>query len=235
MDKIKPSSWTESVNCAIEGILWTAKSQRHMRYHFIAALVVFLVALLFHVTTLEFILIAFAVTLVLFAEMVNTALEVLVDLVSPEYHPLAGRVKDVAAGAVLIASIGAVVMGYLALAHHVLPSLDKGLGLLRTPPGGLAMISILVVVILVVLLKAFFGKGTPLHGGMPSGHAAVAFSVATSIILSGVGPVISLLSVALAAMVSQSRLLMKIHTLAEVLVGALLGALITLGLYWFFA
>ena len=162
---MKPSNWTESVNCAIEGIIWTARTQRHMRYHFVAALIVFGLALFFHISALEFILIAFAVTLVLFAEMVNTALEVFVDLVSPDYHPLAGRVKDVAAGAVLIASIGAVVMGYLILSHHVFPVLGDGLSLLRSPAGELSVIAILMVTILVVLLKAFFGKGTPLHGG----------------------------------------------------------------------
>jgi len=187
------------------------------------------------VTALEFILLAFAVTLVLFAEMINTALEVFVDLVSPEYHPLAGRVKDVAAGAVLIASIGAVVMGYLALSHYLFPVLGQGLSLLGHPPGELAVVSVLVVTILVVLLKAVLGKGTPLHGGMPSGHAAISFSIATSIVLAQVGPVIALLTLGLAIMVSQSRLLLKIHTLREVVAGALLGAGVTWLLFWLFA
>ncbi|MGE4578815.1 MAG: diacylglycerol kinase [Desulfuromonadales bacterium] len=234
-EEMKPSGWIQSVNCAIEGIIWAARSQRHMRYHFVAALVLLFLALFFQVTALEFILLAFAVTLVLFAEMINTALEVFVDLVSPQYHPLAGRVKDVAAGAVLIASIGAVVMGYLALSHYLFPVLGQGLSLLGHPPGELAVVSVLVVTILVVLLKALLGKGTPLHGGMPSGHAAISFSIATSIVLAQVGPVIALLTLGLAVMVSQSRLLLKIHTLREVVAGALLGAGVTWLLFWLFA
>src|SRR5512133_2998668 len=102
---MKPRNWVESVNCAIEGILWSVRTQKHLRYHFFAALLVLFCALFFHVSALEFMLLASAITLVLFAEVINTALEVVVDLVSPEFHPLAKRAKDVAAGAVLIASI----------------------------------------------------------------------------------------------------------------------------------
>lgn len=228
MDDLKPSGWLESLNCAIEGILWTAKTQRHMRYHFIAAVAVLLLALYYHISTLEFILLTFAVTLVIFAEIVNTALEVVVDLVSPQYHPLAKRAKDVAAGAVLAASIGAVVMGYLALSHYLFPPVEKSLQLLGHPAGGRAMVAVLVVTILVVLTKSWLGTGTPLHGGMPSGHSAVAFSIATSIAFSPVGPALLLLALFMATMVSHSRLLLKIHTLREVVVGAILGSGVTL-------
>jgi len=90
-------------------------------------------------------------------------------------------------------------------------------------------------VILVVLLKAHHNQGSPLHGGMPSGHAALAFSIATSVVLSGGGLMISLLVLMLALLVSQSRLLMKIHSPKEVLFGALLGACVTLLIFLFFS
>ena len=233
---LKPGTWLESLNCAIEGILWTARSQRHMRWHFIAAVSVLLLALLFRITALEFTILAFAVTMVLFAELINTSLEVIVDLVSPNFHPLAQRAKDVAAGAVLVASIGAVLIGYLALSHRILPRLEATFGVLgQPPPGELSVVSGLTVIILVVLLKARFGQGAPLHGGMPSGHSAVAFSIATSVALSQVQPLLSLLILAMAAMVSHSRLLLKIHTLREVIAGALLGSGVTLAIYLIFA
>ncbi|NIQ93723.1 MAG: phosphatase PAP2 family protein [Desulfuromonadales bacterium] len=234
-DKIKPKNWTESVNCAIEGIIWSVRTQRHMRYHFWAAAAILLIALFFELSALELILLVLAITFVLFAELFNTAIEVLVDLVSPDYHLLARRAKDVAAGAVLVASIGAAVLGYLALSHHVFTPLEKGVRLFSQPAGGLVLTAALVVTIIVVLLKAHFGKGMPLHGGMPSGHAAVAFSVATSVALSQVDMIIIVLTFALAVMVSHSRLLMEIHTLGEVLAGALMGAGITLVVFWLFA
>lgn len=228
---IKPASWLESVNCAIEGILWAVQTQRHLRWHFLAALMVLFAALFFRVKAGEFLLLAFAVTLVLFAELINTALEVVVDLVSPDYHPLARRAKDVAAGAVLVASVGAVVTGYFALAKYIVPVVQVGLQKVERTPGEVAVVSVLAVTILVVLLKARFGTGSPLYGGMPSGHAAVAFSIATSIALSGAGVVIVLLAMALATMVSHSRLLMHIHTLREVLIGSALGVALTVAIH----
>ena len=232
--RVKPANWLENINCAIDGILWTASTQRHMRNHFVAAVLVLLLALFLRISTLEFILLTFAVTLVLFAELFNTALEVVVDLVSPDYHILAKRAKDVAAGGVLVASCGAAVMGFFAFARYLVPPLGQEFGLLGHPPGELAVGAVLVITMLVVLLKARYGHGSPLQGGMPSGHTAVAFSIATSLALSDVGVVLTVLVLVMAAMVSQSRLLLGIHTLREVLAGALLGIGVTLVLYLVF-
>lgn len=91
-----------------------------------------------------------------------------------------------------------------------------------------AIVSLLVVIIIVVMLKALSGKGTPLHGGILSGHAAIAFSIATLVTLSTQDPIISLLTLLLAFMVSHSRLLMNIHTTREVVLGALVGTAATL-------
>lgn len=200
-----------------------------MRIHFLAAAAILLLALFYRVAALDFAILAFAATLVLVAELANTALEVLVDLVSPDFHPLAQRAKDVAAGSVLVASAGAVISGYVVLSPYLF---SAAADLQSSPvPGALPVFSALVVTILVVFVKAIFGQGTPLHGGMPSGHAAVAFSIATSIVMSPVEPVLSLLAVALAVMVSQSRLLLGIHSMREVLAGGLLGVGVTLALF----
>jgi len=231
---MKPTGVWASFNCAIEGILWSARTQRHLRYHLLVALAVLLAALFFHVSSLVFILLVFGMVLVLFAELFNTAIEVVVDMVSPEYHPLARRAKDVAAGAVLIACVGAAVMGYLALSSYFFSPVVKGVPLLSRPPGDLEVVSVLVVTILVVLLKARSSKGSPLHGGMPSGHAAFAFSVATSALLSGAGQLLGLLVLVLAVVVGQSRVHLKIHSFIEVLAGALLGVITTALLYFCF-
>ncbi|MBE0596069.1 MAG: diacylglycerol kinase [Desulfuromonadales bacterium] len=207
-----------------------------MRWHFLAAVGVLLTAVLLRISALEFALLALAVTLVLVAELLNTALEVVVDLVSPEFHKLAQCAKDVAAGAVLVSAVGAVVIAYLALSHRLLHGMEAAIGHLGQPPEGEAsVVSALTVIILVVLFKGRLGRGTPLHGGMPSGHAAVAFSIATSIALAQVAPILLLLTFGMATMVSQSRLLMRIHSLAEVAAGALLGIGVTLVIHFIFA
>jgi len=219
----RPSGFIQSLNCAIEGILWAVKTQRNMLVHLIAAILVMIAALVLRLTLYEFALLCLAITLVLFAELVNTAIEVVVDLVSPDYHPLAQRAKDVAAGAVLLASVAALVLGYLAVSRFIF-STGASLGddYMRTT-GNLAIISVVVVVLLVILAKARVGRGMPLHGGMPSGHAGVAFSIATSVAFADVGLLVIALAWFLAALVAQSRVLLGIHSVTEIVAGSLIG------------
>ncbi len=232
---MKPTSWLESLNCAIEGIIWAAKSERHVRYHFVAALAVVFLALFFKISALEFFLLVLAAVLVIFAELMNTAIEAVVDLVTEDYHELAKRAKDVAAGAVLVTSVGAVILGYLVLSGHIFPLFNSEPTLGKEPLGTIPLGAVLMVVILVVLLKSHYNRGSPLHGGVPSGHAAVAFSVAVSTFLFGESFLIGMMVLVLAVLISQSRLLMKIHTPKEVFLGALLGTVVTLLAYLIFA
>jgi len=230
----RPKGFIGSLNCAIEGVLWAAKTQRHMLVHLLAAVAVLLLALTLRLTLLEFALLSLAIILVLFAELMNTALEVVVDLVSPEYHPLARRAKDVAAGAVLVASVGAVIMGYLALSRFFSPpELSASPDFLRTT-GNLAMVAVVLVVLLVVLCKARIGHGTPLHGGMPSGHAGVACSIATSVAFAAPALPVLLLAWMLALLVAQSRVLLGVHSYLEVFLGGLLGTGVTVVVHLLF-
>lgn len=188
---------------------------------------VLLLALFLRVTAVEFALLALSILAVLCAELLNTSIEAVVDLISPEFHPLAKIAKDTAAGAVLVAACGAGIMGYLILSTYIFPHYGKALSMFGSVSDLGTMVSILVVTIVVIMIKSLTGKGTPLHGGVPSGHAAVAFSIATAVSINTAQPLVSLLSLALAAMVSHSRLLMHIHTMHEVIIGALLGSGIT--------
>ena len=199
-----------------------------MRNHFIAAVAVLLSALFLRVTPVEFALLAISILSVLCAELIKTAIEAIVDLVSPNYHPLAKTAKDTAAGAVLTAALGAAIMAYLILAKYVLPLYGKVLAMFGSPADLGTIVSVLIVIIAVIMIKSFSGKGTPLQGGLPSGHAAIAFSIATAVSLNTADPLISLLCLILAGMVSHSRLLMRIHSTREVVSGALIGGGITL-------
>src|SRR6185369_6229270 len=193
-----------------------------------AAIIALLAVLFLKVSPLEFALLTLSILAVLCAEMFNTAVEAIVDLVSPGFHPLAKIAKDTAAGAVLIAACGAAIMGYLILAKYVMPRFGEVLAMFGTASDMGTVVSILIVVIVVIKVKSLTGTGTPFHGGLPSGHAAVAFSIATAVSLNTRDPLISLLSLSLALMVSHSRLLMKIHSMREVVIGACIGSGITL-------
>lgn len=232
---MKPTRWLDKANVAIEGIIYSVKTQRHMRYHLVAALGVLLLSLVVNITRTEFILLTLAIILVLVTEMLNTAIEVAVDMISEEYHPKAKIAKDIAAGVVLVASIGALILAYLILYPAIRESIATGFwGIRKVPYDVIAFVSFAVVVIVVVIVKAVLGKGEPLRGGMPSGHAAVSFSLwVATIYLSGSLPLIAVVFV-LAAAVSWSRWSSGVHKPGEVFAGAFLGAGLTLILFLLF-
>ena len=102
-----------SFGFAFAGLGYCLRTQRNFRIHVSIAFVGTVVGLLLGLSLLEWAVFALMVVMVLAAEMVNTMVEALVDLVTVEYHPLAKVAKDVAAGVVLLTAIGAVVIGLL--------------------------------------------------------------------------------------------------------------------------
>lgn len=98
---------------AIKGILFAFKTQANIRIHSIISVLVISAGFLFKINPLEWLFIIFAIGLVLSAELFNTAIESLVDQVSPSYSEKAGLIKDVAAGAVLIAAVVSVIIGVI--------------------------------------------------------------------------------------------------------------------------
>jgi diacylglycerol kinase (ATP) len=230
-----PKNWFESFNCAVEGIIFAVKTERHMQYHFAMVVAVILLGIILDLPLLEFVLFLFAFVILLFAEMLNTAVEVTVDMVAKEYDPLAKIAKDIAAGGVLISSAGVFIMGYVILTSYLAEPLSEAFGTIKGLTGYMSFFSLMLVFVGVAVSKAHFGKGTPLHGGMPSGHSAVAFSLWTSITLMTLNPLISILTFIMALMVSHSRLIGGIHTKVEVFWGAMLGMGITFLLFFLFA
>lgn len=106
--------WEKRLNSfkyAFTGIAILFKTQPNAKIHLVFMFLVILAAWFFSISVTEWCLILFAIGFVLAAETFNTALEFLTDLVSPDYHELAGKTKDVAAGGVLIAAITAIIIG----------------------------------------------------------------------------------------------------------------------------
>lgn len=226
--------WIHSANNAIEGILHAARTQRHLRYHFYSASVALILSYALGVERTDFLIIAVVVVLVILAEMINTAIEYLVDMVSPQYSEAARNAKDVAAGAVLITAFGAAVIGYIILFPYFKDVFEKGIHIAKHSKQEITLISIILVLITVIVLKAYSGKGHPLRGGMPSGHSALAFAFWVAITYSTENFMASLLSLVLSIFIAQSRVAVRAHSPLEVVVGATLGAGITLLLFGIF-
>ena len=110
---------------AFRGLGILLRTQHNARIHTVAAILVVAAGVLARISPTEWALIALAVVCVWATEALNTSIEFVVDLVSPELHPLAAKAKDVAAGAVLVAAIGSLIVGVLVFGPHVLKLLER--------------------------------------------------------------------------------------------------------------
>ena len=218
----------KAFNAAIEGIIYTFKFERNMKIHYFLAVVVLTASLVLGLDRFEMILLVFAISLVVIAEMFNTAIEKTIDMITDEYHILAKIAKDVAAGGVLIAALNSAVVGYLLFYNKLTDLSNSVLNSIRQSQIHLTLICIILVLIAVVVVKALTATGTPLKGGMPSGHTALAFAIATAITFFGEKVVASTLAYLMAVLVAQSRIEGNIHTFWETVAGGLLGTLITI-------
>jgi diacylglycerol kinase (ATP) len=227
--------WIKSANHAIEGILHAAKTQRHMRYHLYTAVLILLLSFSLGISWLEFAALVVLSIMVISVEMLNTAIEAITDVLFKEYDPRAKAIKDIAAGAVLITAMGAVVIGYIILFEPLKNMFYAGIDIAKHAEGDVAIVALIIVLILVVITKAFHGKGEPLRGGMPSGHAAVAFSIWVAITFLTESFMPSILVFIMALFIAQSRVHVGIHRPIEVILGALLGSTITFILFKIFS
>lgn len=232
---MKSNNIIESFNHAVTGIIIAIKTEKNLRFHYFIAIFVIVLSLFFNFTRVEFLLLFFAISLVIITEMINTAIEKSIDIFTKEYHPLAKIAKDVSAGAVLISSINSIIVGYLLFFDRLNPFANQVIFKIKNSPVHLTFIAIILVIFLTIGLKAKFyrGRGSHFQGGTVSGHSSVSFCIATIISFIGNNILITTLSYGLAILVAESRVEGKIHTLFEVVMGAILGTLVGVIIFQF--
>lgn len=219
---------------ALNGIVHTFKTQRHLRFQMYLVLVALLVGLFMNFGLREVLVVLFVLSLVLIAEMFNSAIEATVDLIEPKYSPQAKFAKDIAAGAVLITTIIALVVGALLLLGPARWEQIK-VNLTSDTPSVPFLprmgIGILLLFIIVVVGKGLGKRGQVLKGGLVSGHSAYGFFFATGIMFLTDQMLISALAILLAAIIAQSRWEAKIHSVYELVLGATVGVVAGLLLF----
>jgi diacylglycerol kinase (ATP) len=238
MSRRRALTLIDSFNFAIEGLVHVLRTHRNMRIHFAIAIGVMVGAVWAGVNRFELIALLLSIAFVLVAEMINSAIEQTIDVATTAFDPLAKLAKDIAAGAVLIASVNAIAVGYLVFSHAIGHSAGTVLERLRDLPTEVTLIALVLTVLVVIATKAWVGRGTPLRGGLPSGHAAIAFAgwVAVTYILSPKEHrfLVSSIMFVMALLVAQTRVEAGVHSTLEVVYGGLLGALVTLAVFQLF-
>lgn len=112
-EKFSINQRIQSFKYALNGLKIVFKEEHNARIHFAVSFIVIVCGIIFNVSTLEWIILCFAITLVISFEIINSAIENLADFVSPEYHKLIKKVKDLSAAAVLVCTISSVITGIL--------------------------------------------------------------------------------------------------------------------------
>ena len=120
------SSLVKTFRDAFTGLGYVVRTQRNARIHLSITLLVFAIAAWLRITAQDWAILVLTAALVWTSELINTALEAVVDLASPQEQPLARAAKDLAAGAVLIAALAAIVVGVLLLGPALLRKLMPG-------------------------------------------------------------------------------------------------------------
>ncbi len=223
-----------SFDHAVSGIVYALRTQRNMRLHALAAALVLGGALFFRIGGIELIALLFAIALVFTAELANTALEATVDVATQGWDPIAKTAKDVAAGAVLIASLNAVAVGYVVFFARLSRAAQGLMETGRRSPPTFTLVALGVTGLAVLAVKALNKEGSFMRGGWPSGHTALATSLATAIGWTTGSARVFLLSLFIAALVAQSRVENGAHSIPQVVLGGVIGFLLTTAVFQLF-
>lgn len=232
---MKLKKMIDSFNYAIEGIIYAVRTQRNMKIHMIATIIVLTACFFYDISKIELLILIITITMVVTAELINTAIEYAIDVTTNYYHPFAKIAKNVAAGAVLVTALNAVVVGYVIFWDRLMNFTFIVIKKVKSTEPYMILIVVVIVSIITLIIKAIFGEGTPLKGGMPSGHSSIAFSIAMLIALLTEQPIVIILSFLLALIVAQSRVDSEIHSILEVVVGGVLGVLLTILIFRIFS
>ena len=235
--KLKKSysfSLYHSINAALEGVVHALESERNMRLHFAVAFLVLIAGIYFNFNAQEFMILCFAVTFVLITEMLNTAIEHTIDIVKEEYHKSVKIIKDISAGAVFVSAVNASIVGYILFFKHLRSSIGKPFTIIKQSPWHITFIALLFVIGLVLFVKVLRKEKSLLRGGMPSGHSAVAFSLWVVASLLTKSTLVSVIVFLMAILIAKSRIRKGVHTLWQVVVGAIIGSLFALLIFQIF-
>jgi len=233
--KLHNSNFIDACSNAINGIIYATTTQRKIKKQLIIAVIVMILSLFFDLERSEFLCLVISVVLVIFAEMVNTAIETLVDLYVDVYHPKAKIAKDVGAGAVVVTAFSSIIVAYFLFFEKIGTIGTKMIESVVTSENHLVFVAIILVVIAVIAVKAICTKRKDKVEKQiftPSGQSAIAFAVLTAIWLTTKNIVVFTLALVLSLLVVENRRLNNVRTTAEIIFGISMGVLIVLMVYW---
>ncbi len=234
LDKLKHTknkTFITAMRHALDGVIRAFKTERNLRIDYIIGLFVLIGSLFFDFTKTEFACLCLTIGFVIFAEMINSTVEYIVDLITDKYDDRAKAAKDIAAGGVLIASIVSVIVAYFLFSDKLYMATTAVLNSILASKLYILFIVVFGIVLLAVILKGIFGKGDNYSNVYPSARVALAFGLTAFVYLVTKDIFVSSISFILSVMIAQIRIEnTKIRPIYMIL-SALLGILVVLIMY----
>ena len=223
---------------AYEGLVWAINHEKNMKFHLLALAILLVGSLFLNLSRVEMITLVFAVCFVLGFELLNTSIEQAVNLASGgKYSPFAKASKDLSAAATFIAALNALFVAYLIFFDKFLDLYNSVFARITRRPSHLAVITLALVIVVTIFLKGVFyeGHGSAFKGGFVSGHTSLSFCAATIGILLVDQPLVKLMFIGLALIVAESRYEANIHSVPEIIRGAILGTSMAMAIFGIFS
>ena len=227
----KNKTFFTALRHALDGVIKAFKTERNLRIDYVIGLFVLICSLFFDFTKTEFACLCLTIGFVIFAEMINSTVEYIVDLITDKYDDRAKAAKDIAAGGVLIASVVAVIVAFFLFADKLTMATPSVISTIFSSNIYILFTIIFAVIILAVILKGFLGKGSNYSQVYPSARVALAFGLTTyvyiitkSILVGGVALILSIIIAQIRVENTKTRPIYMV-------ISAIIGVLVVLIIY----
>lgn len=232
-NKHKNKTFFSATKNALNGIIHAFKTEKNLRKDYIIGALVLFISLFFDFTKTELICLVLTIGFVIFAEMINSTVEYVVNLITTDYDLNAKAAKDIAAGGVLIASIIAVIVAYLLFIDKIRTASTALLTAVLSSKVHMLVTILFVVVLLVVILKGLFSKDKEQNyvKSWPSARITVCFALTTYLLIMTKNLIVGAITLTLCIIVSSLKRENDKTTILQVVLSALLGILIVIAVY----
>lgn len=229
----KNKTWFSATKNALNGIIHAFKTERNLRIDYAIGALVFFISLFFDFSKVELICLVITIGFVIFAEMINSVVEYVVNLITQEYSLNAKAAKDIAAGGVLFASGIAVVVAYLLFVDKIRVASTALLHAVLSSKAHMLVTILFVVAILVVILKGALSKDKNNNyvKSMPSARVTISFALATYLFIITKSFIVGAVAFILSVMVSSIKRENDKTTMIQIILSAALGILAVIAIY----
>ncbi|MEG2310390.1 MAG: diacylglycerol kinase [Clostridia bacterium] len=227
----KNKTFITALGHAIDGIIRAFKTERNLRIDYILGLFILIISLFFDFTKTEFACLCLTVGFVLFAEMINSAVEYIVDLITDKYDDRAKAAKDIAAGGVLISAGVAVCVTYFLFVDKIGNATTAVLTSIFASKLHILATILFAIIMLTVILKGVFSKGNTVSKSFPSARVSVAFALTTYVYIITKDLFSTGVAFLLSVIISQIRIEKTKVKPLYILLSAAMGILVVLIIY----